>query len=167
MDIGEAKNMIRALPLSKTVPQLWADLGCGSGLFTRALISLLPSRSTVYAFDKSPQVFNDPGIHFFQLDFERNTLPVPPLSGILMANSLHYIGDQLKLIGRLKSLLQPDGIIALIEYDTQEANPWVPYPVPSQRARTLATGTGFKNFSLLSTKRSVYQEGGMYLAAIS
>lgn len=159
--------MIRALPLSGTVPQLWADLGCGSGLFTRALLSLLPPAGTVYAFDKSPQAFNEPGIQFSRLDFEKQALPVPLLSGILMANSLHYISNQLELITRLKTQLRPQGMLAIIEYDTREANPWVLYPVPPEKARRLAIDAGFTNFSLLNTRKSIYQGGGMYLAAIS
>lgn len=35
--------------------QLWADLGCGSGTFTRALASLLPVGSKVLAVDKERQ----------------------------------------------------------------------------------------------------------------
>ena len=44
--------LLRALPH----PTRWADLGCGSGLFTLTLASLLQPGSTVYAVDRHPAI---------------------------------------------------------------------------------------------------------------
>ncbi|WP_300603094.1 class I SAM-dependent methyltransferase [Niabella sp.] len=167
MDIGEARELIKDLPLSLGKPRSWADLGCGTGTFTHALYSLLPPESTVYAFDKNRQTLHEPGIRFMQLDFETVPLPVPPLSGILMANSLHYIKDPGALITRLRQYLEPGGGLVLVEYDTPAANRWVPFPVPLSKAKQLATWCGFINFHLLGTRPSVYHGGGMYAAALT
>lgn len=167
MDTGEARGLIKDLPLSLGKPLSWADLGCGTGTFTRALHSLLPPQSTVYAFDKSAQTFHEPGIRFIQLDFETQALPVPPLSGILLANSLHYIKDTGKLITRLRQHLEPQGSLVLVEYDTSTANRWVPFPVPLQKAEQLAIRYGFRNSHLLGTRPSVYHGGGMYAVAFT
>ncbi|ANH84044.1 methyltransferase type 11 [Niabella ginsenosidivorans] len=162
MEIWEAKNLIKPLEISCTTPQRWADLGCGSGTFTYALADLLPPYSTIYAFDKKHQVFKEPGIQFFQLDFEKHSLPVPPLSGILMANSLHFVEDQLELITKLKEHLSLGGALVLVEYDTHQSSKWVPYPVPPEKAKKLAALAGFKDFKLLATKKSIFQGGEIY-----
>ncbi|MCF3111286.1 class I SAM-dependent methyltransferase [Niabella sp. CC-SYL272] len=162
MDIGEARSLIKDLPLPSGKPLQWADLGCGSGTFTYALYSLLPPGSVVYAFDKNIQRLHEPGIRFIQLNFETAALPVPPLSGILMANSLHYIKDPQALIARLRQQLEPAGMLVLVEYDTLTANKWVPFPVPLLKAKQLASRCGFRNFHLMGTRPSVYHGGGMY-----
>ncbi|SDD58215.1 class I SAM-dependent methyltransferase [Niabella drilacis] len=164
MNIGEAKELIAGLPLSPEAPLRWADLGCGSGTFTHALYRLLPPASTVYAFDTNRQTFHEPGIRFVQLDFETQELPVPPLSGILMANSLHYISDPQALITRLRQHLEPGGALVLVEYDTNAPNRWVPFPVPLKKAKELAALCGFKNFHQIGNRPSIYHGGGMYAA---
>lgn len=167
MDTGEARELIKELPLPSGGPLQWADLGCGSGTFTHALYSLLPPDSIIYAFDKDRQTFHEPGIRFMQLDFETQTLPVRPLSGILLANSLHYIKDPGALITRLQQHLEPKGTFVLVEYDTNTPNRWVPFPVPLQKAKQLATLCGFSNFHPLGTRPSVYHGGGMYAIAFT
>ncbi|MGJ7030560.1 class I SAM-dependent methyltransferase [Niabella hirudinis] len=167
MDTGEARELIKDLPLPLGKPLSWADLGCGSGTFTHALYSLLPPQSTIYAFDKDRQIFHEPGVRFMQLDFETQALPVSLLSGILMANSLHYIKDPGKLITRLRQHLEQQGSLVLVEYDTRTANRWVPFPVPLQKAEQLAIRCGFRNFHLLGTRPSVYHGGGMYAVAFT
>ena len=167
MEIREAKDLINAITIPATAAQRWADLGCGPGTFTYALAALLPPYSIIYAFDQKHQVFKEPGIQFFQLDFEKHSLPVPLLSGILMANSLHFVEDQPELMVRLKDHLLPDGVLALVEYDTHQSSKWVPYPVPPEKARRLAAHSGFKDFELLGTRKSIYQGGGMYSAAFT
>ena len=43
------------------IPQkhVWADLGCGSGAFTKALAVILPGNSVIYAVDKVKSVLNN------------------------------------------------------------------------------------------------------------
>lgn len=133
MQLQEALSLIQ-----HTVPQqvtAWADLGCGDGLFTNALSQLLHEKSLVYAVDKNKRALNQvtvkPGIHFkkFELDFVNDELPFKDLSGILMANSFHFVKNKHAFINKLFNSLDKEGYFVIVEYDTDVANTWVPYPV--------------------------------------
>ncbi|MBZ4188576.1 class I SAM-dependent methyltransferase [Niabella beijingensis] len=167
MNIQEAGELIQGLRLPAAAPLRWADLGCGGGTFTYALHDMLPPDSIIYAIDKNQQQFDEPGIRFSRLDFEEQPLQLPPLSGILMANSLHYIKDQLSLLKRLRLQLEEGGTMAIVEYDTSNANRWVPFPVPPAKAAQLAEQCGYRNFYLMGSRPSVYHSSGMYAAAFS
>ena len=151
--------------------QRWADLGCGSGLFTTVLAELLPNGSTVYAIDRSFQTITPPGnavtIDFTQHNFE-NMLPpdIENLDGIMMANSLHYISDKEKLIRKLIPLLKNDGHFIIIEYETKNVNPWVPYPVTYNELKQLFSDFGFQKIKKTGERPSVYGNDVMYAASI-
>ncbi|AQX05402.1 methyltransferase type 11 [Elizabethkingia meningoseptica] len=171
LELSEAKNMIISAVSGHKPVQRWADLGCGSGLFTTALAELLPNGSTVYAIDRSFQTITPPGnavtIDFIQHNFE-NTLPpdIENLDGMMMANSLHYISDKEKLIRKLIPLLKPDGQFMIIEYETKNVNPWVPYPVTFNELKQLFSDFGFQKIEKISERPSVYGNGMMYAASI-
>jgi SAM-dependent methyltransferase len=114
---------------------IWADLGCGDGLFTNALSQLLAEQSLIYAVDKNNRVLNNvvvkQGIQLekFVLDFTKDDLPFKNLSGILMANSFHFVRDKSAFINKAFKCLNEDGYLLIVEYDRDAANPWVPYPI--------------------------------------
>jgi len=113
----------------------WADLGCGEGLFTKALSQLLPPGSLVYAVDTNKYALSKVsvkegiGLQIIESDFVRDALPLNDISGILMTNSLHFVKDKQALIHKLTDYLCDDGYFLMVEYDTDTANHWVPYPV--------------------------------------
>ncbi len=150
----------------------WADLGCGTGTFTRALASLLTPKSTIFAVDKDEKSLSalaesgSPIIKTVHADFVRNPLSLPPLDGILMANSLHFVSDREIFIQRLKSMLTPVGRIVIIEYDTDTANPWVPYPI-SFRTLQASFGSLGLHATKTGTHPSVYNSHEMYAAVIT
>ncbi|TDW97624.1 class I SAM-dependent methyltransferase [Dinghuibacter silviterrae] len=153
------QNAITLLgPLDNTRPQKWADLGCGTGLFTRALATLLHPESTIYAIDKTRQDLPK-GILFLQKNFEKDPLGLPPLDGILMANSMHYVKDKGTLIRRL----QPPRFI-IVEYDTQKSNPWVPYPIGKEQLKGFFKDMGYDQFNLLGDRPSAFGRARMYAA---
>lgn len=170
MDIKDAIALIRHTPANAGVPEVWADLGCGSGTFTYALAHLLEKGSTIYAWDKERprlaalppprQVHIKPG----QLDFLEDDLPVSGLNGILMANSLHYVSRKPAFIDKISRHLQPDGSFLIVEYETSKANPWVPYPLPFQDLKALFREAGFTSAGRLNEKPSLYGSGHMYAA---
>jgi ubiquinone/menaquinone biosynthesis C-methylase UbiE len=166
MQLDDAIGLIgRSLP-----GHTWADLGCGSGLFTYALANLLPHGSTIYALDKSrtpltaqanPQQVT---IHQQQADFIKDEIAVPRLDGILMANALHYAAAKQPLLAKLGRILKDNGAFLVIEYDTEKANPWVPYPVRFVALRELFHANGYTSVTRLGERPSVYGAGKMYAA---
>ena len=53
MLLEEAAGLIKSNSISQTEPEVWAELGCGSGTFTNALASILIFGSIIYAVDKN------------------------------------------------------------------------------------------------------------------
>lgn len=138
-------------------PQHWADLGCGSGLFTRALSQLLPPDSQIYALDREAFRFVEAGIHFIQQDFVGTPPHFPvQLNGVLMANSLHFVADKVDFLTRLNEQLLPGAVFLLVEYDSNKANPWVPYPLSAQAALELFSAVGYDFRGRLHQQASVY-----------
>ncbi|MCB0602915.1 MAG: class I SAM-dependent methyltransferase [Saprospiraceae bacterium] len=126
-------------------PSRWMDLGCGDGFFTRALARQLAEGSWIYAWDQDalalqriPESID--GIHIDKrvCNFIQEPFPVKPVHGIIMANALHYVPDQVDFLNRLRQTIQPDGVLLTIEYDRIQANPWVPYPVPFSKLMSIA-----------------------------
>lgn len=136
--------------------QLWADLGCGSGTFTRALASLLPVGSKVLAVDKERQDLPN----FIQADLINDDLQLGALDGILMANSLHYVMDKPQLIRKFNA---PK--LLIVEYDTSRSNPWVPYPIDYTTLEQLAASLDYYIVKL-ATQPSRFG-GTMYSALLS
>lgn len=167
MKMEDAIDMISGANFSQDVPVVWADLGCGSGTFTRALTQLLADGSTVYAIDKDQQHILTPGekkvhIEFIQADFDKDSLNLPSLDGILMANALHYVQDKVSLLRHLQKMLTADPKFIIVEYDTMQANPWVPYPVNFLHLQDLFHDAGFSQLRKLGERRSIYNRSNMY-----
>lgn len=169
MKLTEAIQLIKAAPISENQAGVWADLGCGSGLFTQALASLLPAQSTIYAVDQQPQQIAQPKdkgieIRFLQADFEKDADQLPSLQGVLMANSLHYVKDKSGFLKRLQPKLAHPGMFILVEYDSLRANPWVPYPISFAQAGPLCEEVGFTQLTKLGERPSRFRRGNIYAA---
>lgn len=166
---------IQSTPVhSSSNPTRWADLGCGSGLFTLALASLLCPGSTVYAVDRQPKIRphhtpNQVSIEPVKTDFVKNALPFRDLDGILMANSLHYVKDKPTLIRKLRAAnLRPQHAILIIEYDTGRPTPvWVPYPVSFASLQTFFHNVGYSTIIRLADHPSIFNRNAIYSAYIA
>ena len=145
---------------------VWADLGAGRGAFTLALAELLGAGAEIHAVDRDPgalreltRVLNSsyPAVHLVAhaVDFTQ-PLDLPRLDGIVMANSLHFVEHQARLLARLRGYLQPTGRLILVEYNTDRGNRWVPYPVSYGSWAKLAAGAGFLRTQLLATQPSSF-----------
>lgn len=151
MDHREARELIRdgvaqGDGSATTNGAVWADLGAGTGTFTRALAQLLEPGSTIYAVDKSARAVkalrtlrlpNHTALIVVHKDF-LGPLDLPALDGLLMANALHYAEDQAAALRRITGYLRPEGRFLLVEYDRTRSNRWVPFPVPPSRLEALA-----------------------------
>jgi SAM-dependent methyltransferase len=152
---------------------VWADLGSGAGAFTLALVDALGGRGKVYSVDRDRGAlqrqeqtmrgwFPDADVSFINDDFTR-PLHLPPLDGILMANSLHFAREQASIAMRLRAYLQPDGRFILVEYDTDRGNHWVPYPLSYPSWTVVARAAGFATTQRLATRPSRFL-GSIYAA---
>ncbi|WP_276502342.1 methyltransferase domain-containing protein [Terrimonas pollutisoli] len=164
--------------LQPAQPQLknrnrWADLGCGNGLFTKALAHLIDPGGIIYcvdtnqsSFNEIPDQYNEQVIEKVQADFVKDDLPVENLTGILMANSLHYVKDKATFFKKLNKYLQKDHYFIIVEYDTSVANRWVPYPLNFQSLLNLFMATDKYSVTKLNEHLSIYNNGKMYAALI-
>ncbi len=151
--------------------QVWADLGCGSGTFTKALAVILPGNSVIYAVDKVksvlnniPDRFRNSAIEKINGDFTRIQLPFN-LDGILMANSLHYIEDKDLFIKKIHMNLKEKGYFLIVEYDINISTPWIPYPVSFNSLKKLFNEEKYSVIKL-ADHPSVYRKEKIYSALI-
>lgn len=166
MTLEDAIDLIKpSAPFPKST---WADLGCGSGLFTRALATLLPSGSSIYAVDQNMNGFiESPGIIDvsvipIEMNFESDEFPFDNLDGVLMANSLHFVKNKETLIRKLERAFAGDRKFIIVEYDTNISNPWVPYPVSYLALRGLFYKAGYTSITQLGEKPSAFNRGNLY-----
>lgn len=171
MEIAEAITLIKPAFPYKIQSSNWADLGCGTGTFTKALSLLLSSTSKIYAIDKESQHIESPGenlaeIEFGKLNFMDSPLPFQQIDGILMANSLHFVKDKSPFIDRLKSHLKPDGQMIVVEYDREKESRWVPYPISYTRLVKTFTAAGFHQIKKIGERNSIYGPEKIYACLI-
>ncbi len=170
MEIKDAIHLIELALPEKIHQSQWGDLGCGSGTFTIALSHLLGKASKIYAVDKQSQTIYSPtdvGIEFVKADFSNDTLPISNLDGILMANALHYVKDKSAFVEKIKNYLKVNGQLIIVEYDTEHANQWVPYPIPFHQLKSLFAEHGFNKIQKTGEYNSVYNSNKMYGCVIS
>ncbi len=116
----------------------WADLGSGTGAFTLALADLLGPSGVIHSVDRDAAALRTQAeaVHrrFPATTLEQHVgdftrpLDLPPLDGLVMANSLHFVRDKAPVLELVRGLLRPGGHLVLVEYDADRGNPWVPFP---------------------------------------
>jgi SAM-dependent methyltransferase len=160
MDHTDHVNLLKPAGLARG--GLWADFGAGSGAFTLALSDLIGLGAEIYAIDKDraglgklvrshrEHFGTSQNLHLFRADFT-GALSLPPLDGIVMANSLHYFKDKTKVLRHVQSFLKLNGALLLVEYNADSGNPWVPYPLSFETYCGLAPRAGFSEPRLLAT----------------
>lgn len=160
MDHNDHVNLLK--PADLPFGGIWADFGAGSGAFTLALREVVGPHAEIYAVDKDKRGFNDlekahrekfgtsQNVHPVRGDFT-GALSLPPLDGIIMANSLHYFKDKEKVLRHIRSFLKMNGVLLLVEYNVDSGNMWVPHPLSFETYRALATRSGFSEPQLLGT----------------
>ena len=99
-------------------------------------------------------------------DFTNQTWPFADLDGILMANSLHYVDDHATLIRACERRMTSPRRFLIVEYDTNEASRWLPYPVSQSRLTGLFASAGYSSIKILRSRPSVYRRASLYAAVI-
>lgn len=169
MEIQQAAALIKKGIVYTSTPQSWADLGCGSGVFTAALAGVLPSNSNIAAIDKTLQVLdaamgNRVAVHFQQADFVNDDLALSELDGLLMANAIHFVKDKELLIKKLENYLKVPKFL-IVEYDHSRPNQWEPYPFPFTELKNLFNRLGYRYIEKIGEQTSIYS-GIMYACLI-
>ena len=138
MEHTDHLNLLRpaGLPQGGT----WADFGAGEGAFTLALRELTGPDAVIYAVDRDGAAlrrlkrdyiarFGSPlrgaqggadNLILLPNDFSR-PLDLPPLDGIVMANSLHYFREKEGILRHVRGFLKPNGVLLLV--DDEQARP--------------------------------------------
>ena len=150
---------VRLLREGVTRGGTWADLGAGTGAFTLALAELVGPSGEVVAVDRDRGALRElerevrPGgaaVRTLGADFTK-PLALDSLDGIVMANSLHFVRDKLPVLALVHTMLKPSGRLLLVEYDTDNGNPYVPHPLSFETWRALADASGFASTRKLAS----------------
>jgi SAM-dependent methyltransferase len=134
----------------------WADIGAGTGAFTLALADLLGPGAHIVAIDRDGRALREneaaiaarfPATRLTTLIADlAGPLDVPPLDGLVAANSLHFVARdrQVATVRSLADLLRPGAPFVVVEYDGDRGNPWVPHPFSSVTWQRLAAAAGLE-----------------------
>jgi len=152
---------------------IWADLGSGEGAFTLALADLLGPAGSIHTIDRDGRALRVqleairkafPGVTVSPLvaDFT-NPIELPLLDGIVMANSLHFQRDKLAVLRLVMGYLRPGGRLILVEYDSDQGNQWVPFPLSFPTWQTLSAEAGLRETRRLGAVPSRFL-GSIYSA---
>jgi SAM-dependent methyltransferase len=147
---------------------VWADLGAGEGAFTLALADLLPAGSTIHAIDRDAGALAELARRYGRSERATKTsqrletrvadftsdLGLAPLDGVVMANSLHFVKDKAPVLARVRATLKPGAPLILVEYDSDDGNRWVPYPLSFETWKKMAAANGFGEPRLLDAEPS-------------
>jgi ubiquinone/menaquinone biosynthesis C-methylase UbiE len=171
--VSKERDLI--LPAIPAPGGTWAELGSGSGIFTLVLLEVAGAQITLYSIDRDAkaldkqrraveQRFPQANVTYLQADFTTR-LQLPPLDGILAANSLHYVrfDDQPRVVKQIAGYLKPGGKLIIVEYESQRGNPWVPYPIDFESFQYLAGEVGLRDVRRLALIPSTFMHA-MYSA---
>jgi len=159
MDHTDHVNLLR--PANLQQGGIYADFGAGSGAFTLALRELIGLDATIYAVDKDRVSLNQlDSAHRARFNTTRSlillpkdfshVLDMPPLDGIVMANSLHFFKDKQRILQHVREFLKPNGTLLIVEYNVDKGNMWVPYPLTFETYSKLIPRAGFTEARLLA-----------------
>lgn len=175
MNHNDHMNLLRGGVPENNTGSIWADLGSGGGAFTFALAELLGPGNVIYSVDRDGGSLRSqertmasryPEVEVIYLtgDFTQPLL-LPPLDGILMANSLHFVRHKDGVLAQMIGYLKDNGRFLIVEYDTDQGNRWVPHPLSFSTWQTLARKAGFHHTELLATRSSSFL--GQFFSAVS
>lgn len=170
MNLDQAVKLINQKVSIFEDTHTWADLGCGTGLFTQALAQLLAEGSIIHAVDTNKDaLLNLPQVNPIQINthvfnFEEEAWPFRDLDGVLMANSLHYVEEKRHFLEQIQQYLQPSHNLLFIEYEMDSPNAWVPYPIRYAVLSQTLMELGYQVVSKLGERPSIFGRTQMYAA---
>lgn len=132
-------------------PGPWLELGSGIGNNT---IPLSKKVDTLIALDVSPrdllrlQQKSTLG-YPLQADFRALPFRMNCLEGIFTSFSIHFVEEHNLVFREAARILRSGGTLILVEYQTSESVPWIPFPLPQKRAYQLLQREGFSSLETL------------------
>ena len=117
-----------------------ADIGAGSGYFTRRISPIVGPSGVVWACDIRPEILavlherarrdGLSNIRLQQVEADDPQLPAGRVDTILMVDTLHYVKDRGAYAKKLRAALAPDGRVVIIDFLPKpiEERPWGPPP---------------------------------------
>ena len=145
---------------------VWADFGSGTGAFTLALAELIQPAGIIHSIDQNGSALRMqetqmlarfPAVQVLYLKANyTQPLDLPALDGIIAANTLHFLQDKEPALELFFSYLKPGGRMILVEYNIENGNYAVPYPLPYPAWEPLAKRTGFTGTRLLVKRPSSF-----------
>lgn len=157
----------------------WADVGAGTGTFTHALAELLGPSGVVYAVDHDPGALRElrrlearrvdrQRARIVVLEGDFTSIALPEVDGVLAANALHFVpmNAQASVLARLAATLHPGGRVVVIEYDREQGNRWVPFPISRKRLAQLSREAGLEAPRFTGSAPSDFA-GEMYVATLA
>jgi ubiquinone/menaquinone biosynthesis C-methylase UbiE len=96
------------------------------------------------------------------LIFSRNHFPCQELDGILLANALHYVKDKVSFLEKIQRHMKAGARMVIVEYDTEKANAWVPYPITFDQLKMTLALPCFGDVEKIGERNSIYRTDKIY-----
>jgi ubiquinone/menaquinone biosynthesis C-methylase UbiE len=117
-----------------------ADIGAGSGYFTRRIAPAVGATGVVWAIDIAPEVLDYleararrgglANVRVQRVQPDDPQLPAGGIDTILMVDTLHYVKERESYAKKLRAGLAPGGRVVVIDFVPKppEERPWGPPP---------------------------------------
>ena len=136
-----------------------ADLGSGSGYFTRRFIEAVTETGKVYAVDVEPEMLKyaeESVVHMhrsYTAEFilarpDNPKLPYGSIDLLFLCNTYHHLEERTKYFSDTKSSLKPGGRLAIIDFYNDERSGELGFPkqhlVPRETVIAELTKAGYR-----------------------
>ncbi len=122
------RELVRALGIA---PGMWvADLGAGTGYFSRHLDAAVGPGGVVFAVDTEPNLVahlraraqEERTTHVIPVlaSFDDPRLPPGALDVVLVVDTFHHLDDRLRYLRRLAAALKPKGRVVVVDWEKRE-----------------------------------------------
>ena len=136
-----------------------ADLGAGSGYFTRRFVEAVGETGKVYVIDIEPKALKyveESLVHMqrpFNAEFilarpDDPNIPVESIDILFVCNTYHHLDERTKYFSDAKSSLKPGGRVAIIDFYHDERSGELGFPkrhlVPRETVIVELNGAGYR-----------------------
>jgi arsenite methyltransferase len=136
-----------------------ADLGSGSGYFTRRFIEAVTETGKVYAVDVEPEMLKyteESVVHMYRsytAEFilarpDNPTIPYESIDLLFLCDTYHHLEERAKYFSDAKSALKPGGRLAIIDFYHDERSGELSFPkqhlVPRETVIAELTKAGYR-----------------------